>query len=376
LEFTETLAAGGDSTPRAITQAMASLGQFPGALLWGHSEGGGYELLEHWQTDGPHTLEDMRPVADWMQRNEWIIDLQEYRTAPELYDELNLPRFLLNLPNARLIMPLMFAGEVEGILLLHNSALYREMTWEDRDLLKVAGRQAASYLVQYKAANTLVEMRQFEAFNRLSAYVIHDLKNILAQQSLLVANAELHRDNPAFLDDVFKTIRNSVSRMTRLMEQMRSGSRATSKVPLQLSAVLEQVVARCKRASPRPILQPEASDQWVMADPEQLPTVFVNLIENAQQATPNDGHVLVRVLQQNGRAMVEIEDNGEGMDNKFIRDRLFKPFSTTKGLTGMGIGVYECREYVRSLDGDIQVQSQKGLGSCFRVVLPCTSPRK
>ena len=156
-------------------------------------------------------------------------------------------------------MPLMFGDEVEGILLLHNSALYREMTWEDRDLLKVAGRQAASYLVQYQANNTLVEMRQFEAFNRLSAYVIHDLKNILAQQSLLVVNAELHRDNPAFLDDVFKTIRNSVTRMKRLMEQMRSGARATRKVPLQLSAVLEQVVVRCKRDFPRPILQPVAS---------------------------------------------------------------------------------------------------------------------
>jgi len=260
--------------------------------------------------------------------------------------------------------------------LLHDSALYSQMTWEDRDLLKVAGRQAATYLVQYQANNTLVEMRQFEAFNRLSAYVIHDLKNILAQQSLLVANAEKHRDNPAFLDDVFKTIRNSVTRMTRLMEQMRSGARATHKVPLQLSAVLAQAVTACKRASPRPILEPVAADQWVVGDPEQLATVFVNLIENAQHATPKEGHVLVRLLEQHGRAIVEIEDNGEGMDKEFMRNRLFKPFDSTKGLTGMGIGVYECREYIRALDGDIQVQSQRGVGSCFRVVLPCTSRRK
>ena len=375
LEFTQTLAVGRENTPRAVTQAMASLAQFPAALLWGRSENGNYDLIDHWQTDSPRTPEDLRPLAEWLRRTEWIIDLQEYRNTPGLYRELELPRFFLDIPQARLIVPLMFGERVEGIILLHNSSLHPELTWEDRDLLKVAGRQAATYLAQYQNNKTLVEMRQFEAFNRLSAYVVHDLKNILAQQSLIVSNAQKHRDKPEFIDDVFDTVGNSVDRMTRLMEQMRSGLRGTTKEPLELSALLAKTVTGCRNAAPRPILQPVAAEQWVEGDKEQLATVIAHLIENAQQATPKEGHVLVRLLQQHGQAIVEIEDNGEGMDDHFIQNRLFKLFDTTKGLTGMGIGVYESREYMRSLGGDILVESQKGIGSCFRVVLPCLSHR-
>jgi signal transduction histidine kinase len=108
-----------------------------------------------------------------------------------------------------------------------------------------------------------------------------------------------------------------------------------------------------------------------MADKERLQTVFGHLIQNAQEASESSGQVSVELLEINGTAVVEIADNGIGMDQDFIRYRLFKPFDSTKGLTGMGIGAFESREFIRSLGGDIKVESTPGKGSLFKVYIPC-----
>jgi putative PEP-CTERM system histidine kinase len=266
----------------------------------------------------------------------------------------------------------MFGEQLEGILLLRESELQPTLNWEDRDLLKVAGRQAASHLVQHQANLALVKSRQFEAFNRLSAYVIHDLKNILAQQSLIVSNAAKHRNNPAFVDDVIDTVENSVARMTRLMEQMRSGVRGESSEQVALCALLQESVSSRQKGSPSLVLQACNKGLRVEADREQLANVFNHIIQNAQEATGTSGRVTIRVKHEDDRAVVEIEDDGVGMDEEFLRNRLFKPFESTKGLTGMGIGAFESREFIRSLGGDIQVSSTPGAGSLFHIVLPCT----
>jgi putative PEP-CTERM system histidine kinase len=154
-----------------------------------------------------------------------VIDFDEYERDPDLYEGLSIPEWLLSIPNAWFIVPLMFKGECLGFILVKRSELQKTINWEDRDLLKTAGQQAASHLAQHQADQALMQSRQFEAFNRLSAYIVHDLKNILAQQSLIVANAEKHKHNPEFVDDVIATVKNSVARMTGLMAQMRSGER-------------------------------------------------------------------------------------------------------------------------------------------------------
>ena len=216
-----------------------------------------------------------------------------------------------------------------------------------------------------------MEARQFDAFNRLSAYVVHDLKNILAQQSLIVSNAAKHRDNPAFIDDMIATVENSVTRMQRLMEQMRSGVRSSDAGSVEL-------VACCGKSSPSAIRHtPRAGGRFrggaacsVEADHERLATVFNHLVQNAQEATDPDGEVHVRLSRDERWTTVDIIDTGRGMDPAFLRDRLFRPFESTKGLTGMGIGVFESREYIRQLGGDIDVESTPGKGTRFTVTLP------
>ncbi|MEO0437618.1 MAG: XrtA/PEP-CTERM system histidine kinase PrsK [Pseudomonadota bacterium] len=368
LRFTEGLAARGD-VERGVISNIAPIALSPGGLLLSRDSNDSLKAVASWELDEPD-LSDLGNLAEWLTETSWVIDLDEYQRDRDLYGTLEIPSWLTEHEKLWLIVPLFFGGEIEGILFLARTDLKKSVNWEDRDLLKTAGRQAAALLAQQRASSALVEARQFEAFNRLSAYVVHDLKNILAQQSLMVANAQKHRDNPAFVDDMISTVENSVGRMQRLMDQMRSGLRSSEAKRISLSSTLQKVISNRSGKQPEPKLA-VVEDAWIIADRERLATVFGHIIQNAQDATNEEGSVEVNVEKIGSRVCVAIADTGSGMSESFVRDQLFKPFSSTKGLTGMGIGAFESREYVRQLGGDIHVKSVAGEGSCFSIWLPC-----
>lgn len=370
LEFTAKLASGDQNLPMSVIQGIADLAQSPAGALWARGPNGKLTILAHWEMPELDGATPMDSLAKWLQRKQWIIDLHEWRRSPDMYDHLELPRDIAETPRAWLIIPLFFGERLQGILLLKESEHLRELNWEDRDLLKVAGRQAATHLAQYQADQELVESRQFEAFNRLSAYVIHDLKNILAQQSLMVSNAEKHKNNPAFVDDMVDTVNNSVERMTKLMAQLRSDTGATDQRAVNICELLQDVVQRSCLREPAPTFAVPDECWTVICEKERLHAVFGHLVHNAQDATGKDGFVKVSLDYDHESVIVSIEDSGEGMDEYFIKNRLFKPFDSTKGLTGMGIGAFESRDFIRSLGGDISVTSTPGKGSLFRVQIP------
>lgn len=375
LKFTKALASLSEDVPEGIVSTMAPLVSSPAGLLWGRSDTGTFRLVANWETAVPNGAKDgLATLPAWLQETDWVIDLNELQSTPDLYDNLSVPEWIMSEDRFWLMIPLVFGEQVEGILLLKKSDVKTSINWEDRDLLKTAGRQAASHLAQYLASQALVEARQFEAFNRLSAYVIHDLKNILAQQSLIVSNAAKHRDNPAFIDDMIGTVENSVARMQRLMEQMRTGLRSAAAETVNLAPLLTKVVAARGNNDPKPQARLGSEVCIVHADSERLSTVFNHLIQNAQEATDPKGSVTVHMRLENDSIAVDIIDTGSGMDEDFIDTRLFKPFESTKGLTGMGIGVFESREYIRQIGGDIQVSSTLDEGSIFHVTLPLAAP--
>ena len=383
LKFTRSLSALNDDVAEGIIRIMAPLASSPAGMLWGNDDEQTMHLLSYWEMPRPPAGAGLGQLPAWLQKTDWVIDLDEWRRTPDVYEGLELPVWLQKDEQLWLIIPLVFRDYLQAVLILKKSPLKNSINWEDRDLLKTAGRQAAANLAQNLASKALVEARQFEAFNRLSAYVVHDLKNILAQQSLIVSNAAKHRNNPAFVDDMISTVENSVSRMQRLMEQMRSGIRSAPTHSVALAELLQDIVdsKAATMPAPRAELGAVASADGdsvqveciVQADRERLATVFNHLIQNAQEATAKQGDVIVRLTYEQGIAKVDIEDNGHGMSADFIRDRLFRPFESTKGLTGMGIGVFESREYIRQLGGDISVDSIPGEGSTFHVTIPYTT---
>jgi putative PEP-CTERM system histidine kinase len=258
-----------------------------------------------------------------------------------------------------------------GFILLLKPRSPRTINWEDRDLLKTAAQQAGSYLTLIRTTRALMEANQFEAFNRLSAFVVHDLKNLIAQLELVVKNAERHKNNPEFMDDAVKTIGNAVSKMGRLLTQLRQGRfESTDTKQFYVEESVAQAVNQLYAYLPKPQLTVNADFLKIIADKDRFTAVMVHMIKNAQEASQVDGKVDVTVDRDNGNAVITIEDNGIGMDELFLKEKLFRPFQTTKGNAGMGIGVYETREYVNSLNGSMKVESAQGVGTKFEITIP------
>jgi putative PEP-CTERM system histidine kinase len=237
--------------------------------------------------------------------------------------------------------------------------------------LKTAGRQVAAHLAQFDADARLVQARQFETYNRMTAFVMHDLKNIAAQLRLISQNAERHRRNPEFVDDAFQTISSSAGRMTKLVSQLGSGTDTGTMQTVDLASIAERAALHSSGRSPVPQVVAERRPV-VFADMERLAAVVEHAIRNAQEATPVQGEVRIEVGVDGDAPFLKVIDTGAGMDTTFIRERLFRPFDTTKGTRGMGIGAYQIREYITSLGGRVEVQSEPGHGTTLRLVFART----
>jgi len=263
----------------------------------------------------------------------------------------------------------MLHDELLGFIVLKHSLGNVTFNWEVSDLLKVAARQAAAHLAQMRASNQLIVARQFESFNRTTTFIIHDLKNLVAQLSLLLANAEKHKQNPEFQADMLDTVASAVTRMNKVLTQLRRDNDEARSQSVALADVLADAAASKQAFKLRPQLDLPPASLRVRAERERLTRAIGHLLQNALEATPPNGQVSLRGFKESGQAIVEIADTGSGMDEEFIRTRLFQPFDSTKG-AGMGIGAYECRETIRALGGQLAVTSTPGSGTRFRISLP------
>lgn len=377
LRFIRTLSRGGPGAHllETVVQALAQIVGSRGGSLWLRADHGPYDLAASLESPRPSVAREPMDssLVKFLRTWQWVINVDEYAQDPELYQDLTLPPWLCERNDVWLVVPLMQDVELLGFIVLDRPATTHHINWEDHDLLKTAGRQAATHLAQLMAVQALVEAREFQTFSRLSAFVIHDLKNLVAQLQLVVANAAKHKHNPAFMEDAIGTVQNCVAKMNRLLSQLRQGKAQPGKVVVvNVAATLREAVQEREESEPRPTLEIVNSSLTVAADHDRLSAVFTHLIQNAQEATPPDGWVRVKAWRDGYHIKVEISDNGCGMDANFIRDRLFRPFDSTKGQGGMGIGAFESRDYVRELNGEIEVISQPGRGTTFLITLPVT----
>jgi len=259
--------------------------------------------------------------------------------------------------------------DMTGFVLLGRPRARVELNWEVRDLLRTASSQASSYLAQMQATEALLEARKFDAFNRMSAFVVHDLKNIVTQLSLMMKNAKRLRDNPEFQQDMLDTVENSLEKMRQLMLQLREGDKPhglSSGVDLEQIALRLAAAAKGKGRVLELSLQSGVSTRGHL---ERVERVVGHVVQNAFDATPVEGSVRLTLDAQGSQARVQIEDTGCGMSEEFIQNRLFKPFQTTKE-SGMGIGAHESYQYVQELGGKISVQSELNRGTTVTLLLP------
>jgi putative PEP-CTERM system histidine kinase len=373
LRFTQTLSA--RSSPQQmgeqVIRGLAEMLESPAGALWmkipsDHT----FRQTARWNMA---QVDDLEPegsaLCQFMHRTGWVVNLEEYRSIPRRYAQLSLPDWLLGMVQAWLIVPLCVGDELIGFVVLASARTSVDVNWEVNDLLKTAGRQAASFLAQMQATEALLEVRKFDAFNRMSAFVVHDLKNIVTQLSLMMKNAKRLHANPEFQRDMLMTIENSLEKMRQLMLQLREGATPPGTAfGVDLGRVVQRIESAVAGRGRR--LDVRLLDRvFARGHEERLERVIGHVIQNAIDATDSEGSVWLTVDRQAGQARVAVGDTGHGMSQEFIRDRLFKPFQTTK-TSGMGIGAYESFQYVRELGGTISVKSEPGHGTEVTLLLP------
>ena len=356
-----------------IINTLSELADCSGGGLWLKNEQGDFYLAEesYLGFNPPQLIKADQSIIQFLIKKQWVIDFFELSNSPEVYGEVDLSQWQAEQNDISLIIPLFRQNEIEAIVVLTKAKLHRQLNWEDHDLLKTVGMQLTNALALSHASDALSRARQFEAYNRLSAFLVHDLKNLVAQVSLIVKNAEKHKYNPEFIDDSIETLKNVVYKIDHLLSQLKKGMVKTdTEINVNLAEVIKDVAIQQGGNKPALKLKTTLDKIEVLGEKEKITAILGHLVQNAQEATADNGTVNLELSKDERHAIIKVIDNGSGMDDKFIAERLFKPFDTTKGNAGMGIGVYEARDYIVKHSGYFNVESKLGEGSVFTIKLP------
>lgn len=308
----------------------------------------------------------------------WIIDINELKNESKWQPFAFNANLIPDNMAFSYIIPLTNAEGFNAVCLLSHPTSTESINWEDRDLMRAISAQITTYLHLYHTNIALAESKQFDTFNQMSAFLVHDLKNVVAQLHLLSKNAQKHKHNPEFIDDAFETVDSAVNRLTKVLDQLRN--KRTANIQTEMVDLHQALTTACKTRSgdlPKPQLHlSDSFEPRVTVNKERLTNMLSHLIQNAQDATHNDGSIVVSTAQENQHCIVTISDTGSGMSEEFINERLFKPFDTTKGNAGMGIGAYDAKKLVEETKGYIQVSSEIDKGTHFKLHFPITENHK
>ena len=376
LRFTQTIGRAGPDAPalsERIVTAFADMADAPGGLLLVGDGGRGLAVADanNWPGSNPaDALDDCADFWAQLETNCRVIEFEGVRRgwSPPADRELPVPQWLLDEPLAWAGVPLLHQQRLVGLVVLAAPNYRRQLDWEDFDLLRTAGHQAASSLAEALGQEALSHAQRFEEFNRRFAFILHDIKNLVSQLSLLARNAERHADNPEFRADMVATLRSSVGKMNELLARLAPHSQARVQriEPQQLRPILSAAIAT-KRRDREVTLLGDASLS-ALVDASALEQAVGHLLQNALDASSGEP-VTVRVTGDLSHVSIAVTDKGVGMDGEFVRNRLFEPFASTKP-GGFGIGAFEARSLIAAMGGRLSVDSKPGRGTTFIILLP------
>lgn len=274
---------------------------------------------------------------------------------------------------AVLCSPLLADDEIIGFILLGEDITGESYGHDDFQLLKAISTQAAVQIKNIRLINELMSIKEIEAFGRMSSFIMHDLKNLTNSLSLVSQNAKHNINNPEFQQDAIKTIDATVKRMQMLINRLSAVPKGLEikKRSTDIKGLIGNAIKKIALGGANNVSIVEKIDNLpqISVDPHAMEMVFLNILKNAYEAIERDGKIIVHAALDNGNVCVTISDNGGGMSKGFIEKELFKPFKTTKN-GGLGIGLFQCKTVVEAHGGSIEVESEVGKGTVFRVRLP------
>ena len=370
MRFGETIGRpGNDAAPlgERVAKAVADITDSPAAMLLLRDETGGLCFETHWNWAGelPDAPTLSPDVTRQLESSGWIIDLDKRRPADGAGA---LPEWMTQDRRAWALAPLIHYGRLIGAILLARPPVDRHLDWEDLDMLRAAGRQAATYISEAQGQQALDDAQRFDEFNRRFAFIIHDVKNLVSQLSLLTRNAERHAENPDFRADMILTLKESVGKMNDLLARLSQHNKGKSEEPkaMLLHGLLASVAATRARHHP---IKVSGDAPAALADPARVEQILLHLLQNAIDASASDSPVELHLSCDADAILIDVIDRGQGMTAEFIRRDLFKPFSSSKA-GGFGIGAFEARTLAQAMGGRIEVESKPGAGSRFTLRLP------
>ena len=381
IRFTHTIGAtsfDNSALQERLVKAVADITDSPAGILLVPDEDGTLELAANWRWPNIAVPARAAPaeLAELLERSELIIAFDELRDGIDHHGEQALiPEWMRENPRAWAAVPLLHFDRLVGLVILSRPLVERQLDWEDFDLLTVVGRQLASYLAEQAGQAALLEAGRFDEFNRRMSFVMHDIKNLSSQMSLLLRNAERHVDKPEFQKDMLVTLRSSAEKLNTMLARLgRYGAPESHKAdPFDLADTVQAVTRRFGQMHSIAVLRSEPVP--VEGNAEALDQALDHLVQNAIDASEPDSAVMLEVYSDGVSGIIQIIDNGRGMSPQFLRNGLFKPFASSKS-GGFGIGAFEARELIRSMSGRLDVESREGLGTRFTVSLPLRSATK
>ncbi len=363
LRFSRTIGQAGTlGVDERVVKALAELAGSPGGMLLQVGDGD-FRAGARWNWRGEADVDaGAQPeAAEWLARTGFIIDFAAPPGGGTSFD-------MLRAGDAWAGVPLVHGERLLGLVLLEAPSPHRPLDWEDFDLLRAAGSQAASHLAEAQGQEALGEARRFDEFNRRFAFIMHDIKNLVSQLSLVTRNAERHADNPEFRADMIATLQASVKKMNDLLARLarEGGGDAGPLRPLPVRSLLGAVAEAKRRIHPVVVSGDPAL--YALADWARLEQAVAHLVQNGMEASAAGQPVQLSCRSEDGMVAIEVRDSGRGMSEEFVRVSLFKPFLSTKD-TGFGIGAYEARSLIAAMGGRLEVESHEGEGSRFTISL-------
>lgn len=374
MRFADTVGTPGDDALEIgarVAKALSDVLGAPEGLLLLRCGDSGFRADGRWKWDGDAPQPFAPQAIALLETAGYIADCDTIRAGTEAQIEPDwLPPIIIRDDRIFAIVPLVHLGRLVGLALLGRPYAERSLDWEDFDILRAAGRQAASYLAEAEGQARLVETRQFDEFNRRFAFVMHDIKNVVSQLALLARNAERHAENPDFRADMVATLKSSSAKMQDLLARLdgKGGAPAAAPRPVLLTEIVRDLVPIAGPRHPVDLTEVERG-LAVRADPDRLRTILTHLLQNAVDASPGGAPIRFRSHVEGGRVHLDLVDQGCGMDEAFVSDALFRPFQSSKE-GGFGIGAYEARTLARSMGGEVSATSRSGAGSTFTLSLP------
>lgn len=374
LRFGDTIGRPGESAPplgvRAV-KAVAEITESPAGMLLLRDDSGRLMVETHWNWPGSTADAaglDNDAVAG-LERADWIVDVDRVRQGDA---KVPIPDWMTQDQRIWALVPLLHYNRLIGAILLTRPPLDRRLDWEDFDMLRAAGRQVATYISEAQGQQALDDAQRFDEFNRRFAFIIHDVKNLVSQLSLLARNAQRHADNPDFRADMVLTLQESVGKMNDLLARLSQHNKARAEEPRAVD--LGEIARRIGqgRARQHPV-EVTGDAPPALADPARVEQILAHLVQNAIEASAPDTMVRLKLESDERSARISVIDQGCGMTAEFVRRELFKPFSSSKA-GGFGIGAFEARTLAEAMGGRIEVESRPGAGSIFTLILPLVEP--